>query len=378
MDNRLTLRHHLYAVGIVAAWATFISASYATSSYEASLSRGRDPDWWTVFTPYFICHVAWILFTPALLYLCHRFRPRRKNWISFVAVHLIAGFGFGTLRGVVVGLAMNSLLGADNLLWGFGLSALGAFDCWFFVAVYNGLVYYRQYRRRELRASQLEAQLARAQSQVLKMQLHPHFLFNTLNAIASLNYHDVKGANRMISRLSELLRISLDNINENEVTVRDEIGLLRRYLDIEQVRFGDRLRVEIDVPPAVASAYVPKLILQPLVENAVRHGIGRITTEGRITVRAARDNGTLRIEISDNGPGLAGRAEKSGHESGMGLSITTERLEKMYGAEGRLETRSPAVGGFVARITVPYHATPLVEPDAAGEENDGDHQDDRR
>ena len=200
---------------------------------------------------------------------------------------------------------------------------------------------------------QLSAQLAQAQLQALRTQLHPHFLFNTLNGIATLVHRDPQAADQMIARLSALLRLTLEGVGVQEVPLAKEIDFLTSYLEIEKVRFGDRLTVEMQIAPEVLGARTPYLILQPLVENAIRHGIAPRAQPGRIEIRAASENGFLVLEVRDNGPGLAGGSETL-TRWGMGLSKTRSRLEKLYGEHQRFEMKNGINGGLVVSLNFPF------------------------
>jgi two-component system LytT family sensor kinase len=222
------------------------------------------------------------------------------------------------------------------------------------VSVWCALDYYHQLRERERQAAELEKHLANARLQALKMQLHPHFLFNTLNGIASLNYEDPKAANRMLARLSELLRITLEDDGAQEVTLRKELEFNRRYLELEQIRLGDRLTTKFEIAPETLDACVPNLLLQPLVENAIRHGIAPYSARGEICVRAHRDNDKLHLRVTDSGPSPAdGKGVLGG--TGVGLKNTRARLRQLYGETQRLEFKNPACGGWTVEITIPFH-----------------------
>lgn len=222
---------------------------------------------------------------------------------------------------------------------------------WTLVGATQALHYYDRYRERELRASQLEVELARAQLETLKTQLQPHFLFNTLNAISTLIYTDAEAAERMITQLGELLRASLRQDATHQVTLAQDLELLERYLSIEKTRFADRLTVMLAIDPAALEARVPHLLLQPLVENAVRHGVAPRTEAGRIQIRAWRENGDLRLEVRDDGPGLP---EPQKLLSGIGLSNTRARLERLHGSRQRFELANAPRGGLVVRLTLPF------------------------
>jgi LytS/YehU family sensor histidine kinase len=224
--------------------------------------------------------------------------------------------------------------------------------------VRHAIEYYRRYQNRELKASQLEARLAQAQLEVLKMQLQPHFLFNTLHAISALMYRDVESADRMITRLSDFLRLAIESSGVQEVPLKREMEFLDKYLEIEQVRFGERLDVRRWIDAAALDLLVPNLVLQPLVENAVRHGIAPRAEGGRIEVIARVAAGLLTVEVLDDGPGPSGEISE-----GVGLSNTRARLEQLYGAAARLELGAGPHGGFLARLTIPAlaedgHANP--------------------
>ncbi len=221
---------------------------------------------------------------------------------------------------------------------------------WVIVAVNHAFDYYDRLRERELRTADLERRLTEARLQALQMQLNPHFLFNTLHAISSLMHKDVEAADRMLVRLSELLRHALEATDTQEVTLREELDFLSRYLDIEHTRFGARLVVRMSIAPETLDALVPNLVLQPLLENAIRHGIEPHARPGCIEVRASRDGESLRLEVRDNGGGAVGPISE-----GVGLSNTRARLIQLYGDAQRFALRNDVAGGFIAAIDLPFH-----------------------
>ncbi|MEA2446287.1 MAG: two-component system, LytTR family, sensor kinase, partial [Thermoleophilales bacterium] len=213
---------------------------------------------------------------------------------------------------------------------------------------------YFRYREREFRASQLESQLAQAQLQTLKMQRQPHFLFNTLHGIAGLvRDNRNKAAVNMLAGLSDLLRYTLENAGKQEVPLKEELEFLELYLDIQQMRFSDRLRVEMQIEPETLDALVPNLILQPLVENAIRHGTSRRAASGTVGVMARRDNGLLRIQIYDDGPGLK-RDDGVKPVEGVGLSNTRARLVQLYGERQKFALSERESGGVEATLVIPF------------------------
>jgi sensor histidine kinase YesM len=191
------------------------------------------------------------------------------------------------------------------------------------------------------------------------MQLNPHFLFNTLNTVSSLMLRDTGTASQVLARLGDLLRVSLDTSGQQLVPLRQELEFLGRYLEIEQARFGDRLTVQLDVPSGLLDATVPNLLLQPLVENAVRHGVEQQSAPGGITVRAALNNGSLVLEVTDTGPGLAKDTAIAGTANGhgIGLANTRERLRQLYGDRQQLTLREREGGGLVVSISLPYETS---------------------
>lgn len=234
---------------------------------------------------------------------------------------------------------------------------------WMVVLAHHGWHYYQRYRERERRATELEGQLARAQLQALRMQLNPHFLFNALNTVAALIHEQPEIADRTVTRLSELLRHSLDRGDDQEIPLGQELDFLDRYLEIEQTRFGDRLRVDVEVPDPLKEALVPALVLQPIVENAIRHGIEERETGGRIAIRATANGGQLELSVADNGPGLA-TGETAFKREGIGLSNTRSRLRHLYGECQGLELRPAAGGGLDVRVNLPLRTArdPVPQP----------------
>jgi hypothetical protein len=319
----------------------------------------------------FLYWYIWAVLSPGVLWFARWYRvmgapaARGRN----VLVHTAAGLFFSAVHGVA---GMSALVrwfgpirGPGGVEKGYAeifreLPAemfTGFYKYWLIVLIYWALDYHRKFRQREVETAQLETRLAHAQLDALKMQLHPHFLFNTLHAVSMLNFTDVNAANRMLVQQSDLLRLSLENSGAQEIRLRGELDFLRRYLEIEQTRFHDRLTVQIDADAKLLDAYVPNLILQPLVENAIRHGIGKLVRPGHITVRAARNGNDLILEVRDDGAGLREGWDLE-REAGIGLSNTAARLQQLYGDRHRFGLERAATGGVAARITIPLSFTP--------------------
>ena len=305
----------------------------------------------------------WALITPLVLWLVHRFPIEKPHWRRSLLAHFLASTVFSFVTGIIghlllyfrFGVSMgrpyqfqNSLRFAiSNYTESMGIYLLIAFLAY----AYN---YYQRYRQGELRASRLEAQLSQAQLQALKMQLHPHFLFNTLHSISALLYKDTDGARKMITRLGDFLRLTLENSGTQEVTLKQEMEFLRCYLEIERIRFQDRLTTHVQVDSDTLDTHVPNLILQPIVENAIRHGVAPRSTPGEIEIRAKQENGFLRIRIRDNGPGLPmNRSTESLFKKGLGLANTQTRLDRLYGARHRFEIANDPQGGLAVTLEIP-------------------------
>jgi hypothetical protein len=354
------------------------------------ITRGQAVDWFSALWMEVLYWVPWLALTPLLLATA-RHKPLGADAPkSNIAWHL----------GVMLGFSIVQIVASDALQYvalvrhGFpdaldptispidvyvrsapALAITAWWKYWVFMGLYFAFAYHRRYREREVAAARLETQLATAHLQALRMQLHPHFLFNALHSAAMLTMMDPDAAHRVLVQLSALLRSTLDRSSAAEVPLSEEIDFVDRYLAIEQIRFQDRLEVEIDADDDVLAAVVPNLILQPLVENAVRHGIARRSDARRLTIRGARQNGSLVLEVQDDGPGLPGgwTMGQPTAGSGVGLPNVRSRLERMYGQEGRLELLTPNADdggpapGVVARVMIPYRraASSALSPAAA-------------
>lgn len=309
---------------------------------------------------------SWVpcaLLTPAIVAAALRVRAAGLSLPRVLLLHVIGAGLFVALGGALMGTLENLLpwtpsetalsaagsgilryLGPDLLIYCQVVAATEAFaHAW-------------ESRRRGIAAATYARQLAEARLHVLSAQLQPHFLFNTLHAISALVYEDPPRAERLLARLSEMLRLTLRSGTRVETTLEEELALLRRYAEIQEARYGERLRVAFEVEPGVRGAMVPRLILQPLVENAIRHGITRRITPGRVDVRAWGGNGRLHLAVCDDGVGLP----KSLTE-GVGLGITRARLLQLYGKEQRVDLRSPPDGGAVCALSIPLRLADAVD-----------------
>lgn len=341
---------------------------YSAASFHHSVSWGQALYW--AFGDWY----EWALLSPVIFWLCRRFRFDRQSWRKSLPVHLVAGLVLSGIHAALCALAavLQGWVTGTPALFGSEVQKLLANRTHFNLAVYAVIIcawhawdYHRRYREREAQAIELTARLAQAQLQALRMQLNPHFLFNTLNAVSSLMLKDVTSANRMIARLGELLRLTLEIGDHQEVPLQQELDFLRRYIEIEQIRFGDLLQVKMDVEPATLEATVPNLILQPLVENAIRHAIEPQTNGGQIELRCARSNGSLLLQVSDNGQGLRSPKTDADAPSNqtrerIGLNNTRQRLQKLYGDRQSFELVENPAGGMTANITIPFRLARAV------------------
>jgi len=309
----------------------------------------------------------WALLTFPIFWLALRFRFTRRGWPLALAVHA-AGASAAALGNVLFNMGVSMLLDPSDPP-AFGSYFRGTFYTdfqWYLLLVGAAYTvdYYRRLRAREVHSARLGESLAAARLEALKMQIQPHFLFNTLHTISELVHEDPDAAERMIVRLADLLRLTVDNAQTHEVTLSQEVAFLDAYLEIQRTRFQDRLQVEVSMGPGTEEARVPNLVLQPLVENAIRHGAASLGGLGRITVRSERRGGRLRMEVHDNGPGPH-PAPRPGGRQGVGVRNTRERLEQMYGPGGRLELTHCPVGGTVAAVEIPFTLAPEHEPAGA-------------
>lgn len=348
-------------IAFVATWELIVSVSWATMFLESDRFMGGDTPWLIHFFNALIRYGPWILLAPLLLVLFHCFPFRRGFPLYLPVLHLLAGALLGSFRWGIEYL-LDSQLGFPLIPLSPGVVMLELIHYGTFLIGYTCIDYYRRYRDRENRSNRLEAELTRARLIVLKMQLNPHFLFNTLHAISSFVYDEPRVADRMISRLSDLLRLTLENSDSQVVPLKEELDFTEKYLEIEQVRFGDRIAVKMEIDPVTLDAYVPNLILQPLIENAVKHGIAKKAGGGVITIRAGKEMDKLAIEVCDNGKGLSKDAEKGA--CGLGLANTRTRLAHLYGAEADLAVVSLGEGGFSVRLFLPFDRS--AEEDESG------------
>lgn len=312
-------------------------------------------------------YYIWACIAPLVFWLGKRYQFERKGWIKALLIHLPTSIILSAIQLLIAEVVFQSFrpyplklfetFRAIQFSFAFNFH-MNLLTYWVILGIGSIREYYRRYRDRELRNAQLEAQLTQAQLQALKMQLHPHFLFNTLNTISSLMHKNVQDADRVLARLGDLLRASLGNSGVHEVALREELEFLRRYLEIEQIRFGDRLKVEIRVDPDLLDLKVPNFILQPLVENSIRYAVSSRNTGGQIQITATRENERLTLHVKDDGPGLT--TEHGVMDSnGVGLQNTRARLQQLYGNDHEFVFRNHPREGVDVSIIIPVQQSDL-------------------
>jgi two-component system, LytTR family, sensor kinase len=367
-DRRL-MRYGAYVV----IWTIF-GVFFFTQDLSRKLFWADPTPWWHYLISWLVG--VWLLagLTPSILALGRRWPIERRGWPARLALHGALSVAFAAVQVVAVS-ALSPHIGFIGPIPAGSFTEIlpvlmvislhnNIVSYWVILGVQHGLRYYRRYQEREkqalrleLHTAGLETQLVRARLGALKMQLQPHFLFNTMNAIMVL-VRQQRGpeAEETIARLCDLLRFVLDDALAQEVPLRRELEYLGLYLSIEQLRFADRLRVVVDADPAVLDAAVPHMGLQPLVENAIRHGIGQNEAGGTIRLTAHRVDETLVVEVTDDGPGLPppGPAPRRG----IGLDNTRARLRQLYGDQASLSIANGEPCGAVVRVVLPYHAVP--------------------
>jgi signal transduction histidine kinase len=313
--------------------------------------------------------------TGAIFWVSARARLDSERWMRALTLHAGAAMVFSIIHGACMMAARAALWPEmrkvsldrfasyaqshylDNLDW--ALMTYAAL-----VGLSYAVTYYREAQVRALKAANLESSLVKARLRTLEAELHPHFLFNTLHAISTLVHTDPEAADRMISRLSDLLRLTFDRSGAAQIALKEELEFLQKYLQIEQIRFQDRLSIHFDIDPETLDAEVPRLILQPLVENAIKHGISPRSGSGSVEISARRQDRDLWVQVRDDGVGLSPNA-RARFNDGVGLSNTRARLECLYGNRHRLEF-DEGDRGLAVRMLIPLHPEPqAVVPAAA-------------
>lgn len=362
MHETLRRRSTRYKLALVRRWVIAAGCFTAAALLFTGQVRadywyvGYHLSWLRAFAVSLVDWELWTLLAPVVLWLSIRAPLVRPGLTLAITVHIPASLGLAIGKLIAEILILRSFIGAEPLPGRVGKLYLSVLTYWAVIAAVQYAEQRRLSRERDLRASQLETDLARAQLDALKMQLHPHFMFNTLNAISGLMREDVEAADLMLTQLSELLRSALHTEGRHEVPLAEEIQWLTHYCAIQQTRYGPRLKIAIELPDACRDALVPTLILQPIVENAIRHGFSVTPGPGCISITVQQAAGILRIDVSDEGPGVPEPIRE-----GYGLRNTRSRLRALYGGDGSLVvTRRKDRSGTLSRVDLPWRVAPAT------------------
>lgn len=363
--------------GVVLVFVGTLLALFSTTLFYPSNTISKEPmSFKAILEWQLIWWYLWVILAPLVLWLSERFRIRRQGWGRTILAHLGASIVIslthltmyilvayvlgGTFWSDLTNEAKTTQLGSVILWWltSFQINFHLRLLVYLVLLMMSHAVYYHgRYREEEVVTAKLETQLAEAQIQALKMQLQPHFLFNTLHSLSALLYTDRDAAEEMIQRLIRFLNLTLENPGEQIVTLQKELEFLNTYLEIEQVRFQERLRVNMDIDPQTLQACVPNLIMQPIVENAIRHGIAPLIEPGVISIRSSKVDGRLQIQIQDNGPGMVENGNGNGNgksREGLGLANTRSRLVQLYGKSQKMEMSSGKPCGLLVTLEIPF------------------------
>ena len=350
---------------ILCAW-TIVGLLFAVRRIVLVKVQGTHVSWVIVGALELVYWYVWAAYTPLVISLAKRFPLTGPSVVPDIAIHAITSLMMAPLAAVTEYFLTRGLLsvfritdlGVLRLLPPFAASVLsmsftGLLTYWLVVGLYQSIHFYQAAMERQTIAAQLEAQLSHAELENLKSQLQPHFLFNSLHTIEILMQEDVDAASHLLVCLGDLLRMALER-RESETTLQSELEFVGKYLEIEQTRFHDRLKVYVDVPPDLLAVYVPSLALQPLVENAIKHGISVDSAAGRLEIAAQLHDGRVWLCVRDDGPGPA---LGSRLRFGVGLTNVRSRLKQLYGDESSLELTGGNGRGCEARITIPLRSS---------------------
>lgn len=340
---------------------TLLAFLSAAGAHVYMSSMGTPITWTQLLAWNMTIALVWSLLTPVVYELARRYTFDRASWKLSLPIHVVASVILAFV-GAVVMVAINPWVtwtkepAVPFFAHVLSRTFMDIQRYWYVLLITQAIGFYGKYQERQLLSSQLEAQLANAQLEVLKIQLEPHFLFNTLNSIASLARHDGRAAEHMTLQLADLLRMSLDGVGVHEVPLHQELTFLQKYVDIQQTRFHDRLSVETEIDPRTLDTLVPNLILQPLVENAIRHGISPRRAPGLVRITTWRDRDDVWMEIRDNGVGFT-RGRGLVPPEGVGLRNTRGRLRQLYNEDHAMMLEDAPGGGCTVKIRVPYRTT---------------------
>ncbi len=347
---------------ILCVWV-FAAIVFSTFTFlQESITSQPSPYWRYLSWQTSSC-LTWFLLTPLVIQIVSRFPLERQHLGRNFLIYLVSGLLLIVIHTVSDALVLPNLGFHPQMKLESFTKAFRFFLVWYFVwnlliyiavlGVTFGINYYRKFSERELRTTQLEATLAKTRLQALKNQIHPHFLFNTHNSIIELIHSDAETAEKMLTNLSDLLRLALENTDIEEVTLKQELEFSNKYLEIEQIRFEERLKVKLEIDPNTLDTIVPNMILQPLIENALKHGIAPLLEGGTIKVSSEQKDGILHLSVADDGVGIAAD-EISRINYGIGLSNTQERLKFLYNGNHNFEIKQNGEKGLLVKLSFPF------------------------
>lgn len=361
----------IFSAGWILLAFLFSGLTYFSNAQGA---RPRPFEWKNVFLSQAIIY-SWAILSSLIVFFAKRFRFEQRNWWRLLPAHLVAAVVFLLLHTAIHAIfvkIVDPAPGAENgdffaftlrttiIRWSVDLPTY----CFLLSTIYV-VDFYRHFQAEKLKSSELKAALATSQLNALKMQIHPHFLFNTLNSISALIHKDQKAADKMVARLGDFLRMTLESSGEREVSLKQEMDFVGRYLEIESVRFQDRLVVKMDIDQETLSARVPNLILQPIVENAIKHGISQQESVESLIISSKRQGDRLQIRVEDGGPRLQpsngnGKGSKS---VGIGLANTRARLAHLYEGNYHFEIKNAVPHGVIVTLEIPFETIKDLPPE---------------
>ncbi len=335
--------------------------------------RQDRPFEWKYFFLWQALFYSWAILSPLIVFFAKRFRFSKRNWWRLLPVHFMAAVVFLLLHALIFVIVHKIVEPAKVAefggFWAYTLRLTANVThllmyCFLLSSIYM-VDFYQHFQAEQLKSSELKAALANSQLNALKMQIHPHFLFNTLNSISALMHKDVEAADKMVARLGDFLRTTLENSGDHVVSLKQEMDFVGRYLEIESVRYQDRLVVKMNIDPETLAARVPNLILQPIVENAIKHGISQQESVENLIISSERHGDRLQIRVEDSGPGLQpsnenGKGNKTG---GIGLANTRARLAHLYEENYRFEIKNAVPHGVVVTLEIPFETIKGLQPE---------------
>jgi len=357
---RLSESHRAIVVQVVIAFAawTFLAALSSSQTVVYLMQRGQPILWRDMLTSRFADWYTCALFTPLLFLLARRYPIDRRSWrVSLPVTLAVTSICVLLKYSLLVPIEHALDLNLRATIWS-EISrnfANESMAFWAVIGIIHALEFNRRFREREKAEADLRVRLSEAQLEALRSQIHPHFLFNTLHGISTLMHRDVEAADTMLTRLSDLLRLTLKHRGENEITLQEELSLAGHYLEIMRIRFGDRLTVTEEIAPAVSSMLVPQFLLQPLLENALEHGVARTAGPATVNISAGVVDDHLEITVTDSGRGSM-EAPLVGRRHGLGLANTRLRLEQLYGADQSISLEKLSDAGTRVAVRLPLRA----------------------